>query len=288
MVNVSSLRPFAFACCACVSAASWGASCPELGQLSNDAITIAASEYRNDSTLEQRVGPDISLVRHCRVAATLHPRAEASIGMELWMPVAWNGKFLALGNGGWAGSISFAAMARGLSEGYAVASNDTGHEGGSAEFAVGNPEKLVDFAWRAMHEMTLISKQIIERFYERQAELSYFQGCSTGGRQGLKAAQMFPGDFDGIIVGAPVNNMLALNATQLDTMIRFIDNPELALSREKVELLHNAVMAECEVNDGIADGFLSDPLACGFDPGSLQCSSRRETEGCLTRDEVRN
>jgi feruloyl esterase len=137
-----------------------------------------------------------------------------------------------------------------------------------------------------MHEVTLISKQILERYYERPAERSYFQGCSTGGRQGLKAAQMFPGDFDGIIVGAPVNNMLALNATQVDTMIGFIENPELALSREKRELLHNAVMAECEVNDGIEDGFLNDPLACNFEPASLQCSSRRETEGCLTRDEV--
>jgi feruloyl esterase len=286
MIRVSALRPFAFACCVCVSAVSWGASCPELRQLSNDAITITASEYRNDATIEQRVGPDIELARHCRIAATLHPRPGSSIGMELWMPVSWNGKFLALGNGGWAGSISFSAMASGLAEGYAVASNDTGHEGGSAAFAVGNPDKVVDFAWRAMHEMTQISKQIIELYYERPAELSYFDGCSTGGRQGLKSAQMFPGDFDGIVVGAPVNNMLTLNATQVDTMIRFIENPELALSRDKVELLHDAVMAECEVNDGVVDGFLNDPLACDFDPRSLQCRSRRETEGCLTRDEV--
>lgn len=271
---------------ACVSAASWSAPCSQLSQLSSDAIAITASEQRRGATLEQRFGPDLSLAPHCRVAATLKPRPDSAIRMELWMPVAWNGKFLALGNGGWAGSISFSDMAKGLAAGYAVASNDTGHEGGSAAFAVGHRDKVVDFAWRAMHEMTSISKQIIEKYYERPPELSYYQGCSTGGRQGMKEAQMFPQDFDGIIAGAPVNNMLTLNATQFDTMVRFIENPELALSRDKVELLHDAVMAACEVNDGIEDGFLNDPSGCDFDPTVLQCHSRRDTAACLTRDEV--
>src|SRR5690606_14059822 len=90
----------------------------------------------------------------------------------------------------------------------------------------------------------------------------------------------------GLIVGAPVNNMLTLNATQFDTMVRFIENPELALSPEKVELLHDAVMAACEVDDGIEDGFLNDPLACDFEPEVLQCRSRRATDACLTREEL--
>jgi feruloyl esterase len=206
--------------------------------------------------------------------------------MEVWMPADWNGKFLALGNGGWAGSISLSAMATGLAAGFAVASNDTGHSGGSGAFAVGHPDQVTDFAWRAMHEMTMISKAIIEAYYERQPSLSYFQGCSTGGRQGLMEAQMFPADYDAIIAGAPVNNMLTLNATQLDSMVRFLKEPELMLSRDKIELLHTEVLAACEVNDGIEDGFLNDPLACGFDPKSLQCKNRRDTVGCLTRDEI--
>src|SRR5690606_13407556 len=130
--------------------------------------------------------PELALPSHCRVAATLTPRPDSAIRMELWMPDAWNGKFLAVGNGGWAGTISFSAMAEGLASGYAVASTDTGHEGGSAAFAVGHREKVVDFAWRAIREMTDISKQIIEIYYERPHELAYFEGCSTGGRQGLK------------------------------------------------------------------------------------------------------
>lgn len=268
------------------STAVWSATCPQLRQLTTDEIEITASEDRSTFRPGQAFDEPVQLVPHCRLAATLRPRPESEIGMELWMPRDWNGKFLALGNGGWAGSISFGAMAAGLAAGYAVASNDTGHTGGSAAFAVGNPEKVVDFAWRAMHDMTEISKQIIEIKYERPARLSYFQGCSTGGRQGLKEAQMFPGDFDAIIVGAPVNNMLTLNATQFDSIYRFLTEPELALSRDKIELLHEVVLAECEANDGIEDGFLNDPLACGFEPESLQCRSRRDTEACLTRDEV--
>jgi feruloyl esterase len=102
----------------------------------------------------------------------------------------------------------------------------------------------------------------------------------------MKEAQMYPADYDAIIVGAPVNNQLTLNATQFDSIVRFLDDPDLALSADKIELVHNAVFDVCEVNDGVADGFLNDPLACGFDPQSLQCERRRDTVGCLTRDEV--
>lgn len=260
--------------------------CADLNQLSSDTVVITAAEDREAATLEQRFGPDLTLVPHCRIAATLKPRPASQIEMEVWLPPEWNGKFLALGNGGWAGSISFSAMARGLAAGYAVASNDTGHQGGSGAFALESREKVIDFAWRAMHEMTVISKAIVETYYQRPPRLSYYQGCSTGGRQGMKEAQMYPADFDGIIVGAPVNNMLTMNATQVDTMVRFIEDRDLALAPEKVQLLHDAVLAACEINDGIEDGFLNDPLACNFEPQSLQCRSRRDTAECLTRDEI--
>jgi len=260
--------------------------CSDLAGLASDTVAITAVEQRRDATLEQRFGPAMSLPPHCRVAAVLTPRADSRIEMEVWMPEEWNGKFLALGNGGWAGSISFSAMASGLQAGYAVASNDTGHSGGSAAFAVGHREKVVDFAWRAMHDMTFIAKAVIETFYDRAPRLSYYQGCSTGGRQGMMEAQMFPDDFDAIIAGAPVNNQLTLNATQLDSMVRFLKEPELILSREKVELVHRAVLAACEADDGVDDGFLNDPLACGFEPKSLQCARRSDTASCLTREEV--
>ena len=263
------------------------ANCADLSHLSIDTVTITDTESREAGTLEQDFGPDLSFPAHCRVAVVLSPTDDSHIEMELWLPDNWNGKFLALGNGGWAGSISFSAMATGLQSGYAVASNDTGHKGGSASFAVGHPEKVVDFAWRAMHEMAVRSKQMIEAYYEQSPRLSYYQGCSTGGRQGMMEAQRFPVDFDAIIVGAPVNNMLALNATQFHNMKTLIENRASALPREKVQLLHDAVLAACEANDGVEDGFLNNPLACDFEPESLQCADANSTI-CLTPDQVRS
>ena len=268
-----------------VSVPSLATTCHELGSLSLDTATITAAEARLASELEQNFGPALSLPAHCRVALMLSPSDDSAIGTELWLPDKWNGKFLALGNGGWAGSISFSAMALGLQSGYAVASNDTGHKGGSAAFAVGHPEKVVDFAYRAMHEMVLHSKELIERYYERPPRLSYYQGCSTGGRQGMMSAQRYPEDFDAIIAGAPVNNQLALNATQLHNTKMLIESRALALPREKVQLLHSAVLEACEVNDGVEDGFLNNPLACDFDPASLQCGGA-DMASCLTADQV--
>jgi feruloyl esterase len=276
-----------FACfCLAASLPVLAESCAGLADLQIDNVVVTESQVRQGAIVEQRFGPDLELSAHCRIAAVLRPSDDSHIEMELWLPDAWNGKFLAVGNGGWAGSISFSAMASGLASGYAVASNDTGHKGGSASFAVGHPEKVVDFGWRAMHEMVVHSKRMIAAYYEQPPQLSYYQGCSTGGRQGMIEAQRFPEDFDGLIIGAPVNNMLALNATQFHNMKTLIENRELALSPEKVRLLHDAVLAACDANDGVEDGFLNDPLSCDFESSSLQCAGD-DTAACLTPNEVR-
>jgi feruloyl esterase len=146
------------------------------------------------------------LPEFCRVAVTLAPSSDSDIKVEVWLPAAgWNGKFQAVGNAGWAGTISYAAMADALRAGYATASTDTGHVGGRGTFALDHPEKLIDFSWRSEHEMTVAAKTLIEAFYGAAPTRSYWNGCSTGGRQGLKEAQMFPNDFDGIIAGPPAN-----------------------------------------------------------------------------------
>ena len=150
--------------------------------------------------------PYKDLPTFCRVAATLKPTSDSDIKVEVWLPVSnWNGKFQAVGNGGWAGVISYSAMAEAIRAGYASASTDTGHVGGRGTFALGHPEKLIDFAWRSEHEMTVKAKAVIQAFYGDGPKLSYWNGCSTGGRQGLKEAQMFPDDYDAIIAGAPAN-----------------------------------------------------------------------------------
>lgn len=225
---------------------------------------------------------------HCKVALVLEPSRDSHIEMELWMPMqGWNGKFLALGNGGWAGSIQTAAIANGLRRGYAAASNDTGHKGGSAAFASGHPEKLVDFGYRAMHEMAVRSKAIIEAFYDRAPQRSYYQGCSTGGRQGMMEAQRYPEDFDAIIAGAPVYNVVHLNISQVALQVGMLRNPDTLVPPDKVSLLAHAVVEACDAGDGVQDDIVSDPRMCRFDPAVLTCESG-DSPTCLTPAQVEN
>jgi feruloyl esterase len=267
-------------------------ACDALKTLSRPHLVITAVEFIAAGTAPPgrggRGGAAAPLPAHCRLAATLRPSSDSHIEMELWLPTdTWNGKFLAVGNGGWAGTISLDAVANGLRRGYATASNDTGHTGGSAAFAVGHPEKLVDFAYRAMHEMTVQSKAIIETFYRRAPQLSYYQGCSTGGRQGLMEAQRFPEDFDAIIAGAPVNNMVHLNVSQVALQVDMLRNPSRLLPLETKTLFANAVVDACDQRDGVKDGIISEPRACKFDPAVLACKDSTAPH-CLTPSQVEN
>ncbi len=230
--------------------------------------------------------PAAILPEHCRVALLLTPSPDSHIDMEVWMPANnWNGKFQAVGNGGWAGTISYPAMATALQEGYATASNDTGHKGGNALFAIDHPEKLVDFAYRAVHEMTVQSKAVINSYYKRAPRLSYWNGCSTGGRQGLMSAQKYPDDFDGIIAGAPANFQTHLHAWDLSVAVPVLTNPAAAVPASKLQLVNDAVINACDARDGVADGLLNDPRACTFDVASLQCKAG-DADSCLTAPQV--
>lgn len=149
-----------------------------------------------------------SLPAFCRIAAIIEPVKDSEIKIEVWMPqVGWNERFLAVGNGGWAGSISYEGLAQSLQRGYATASTDTGHSGrrSGALFAYGHPEKLVDFGYRSVHLMTTAAKAIITAFYGNGPRRAYWNGCSTGGKQGLTEAQRFPDDYDGIVEGDPAS-----------------------------------------------------------------------------------
>lgn len=230
--------------------------------------------------------PAPSLPAHCRIAAVLAPSADSHIEMELWLPIdTWNGNFQAVGNGGWAGVISFDQMAIALQRGYATASNDTGHQGEATQFLIGHPEKVVDFAYRAMHEMTVKSKSLIAAFYGRAAQLSYYQGCSTGGRQGLMAAQRYPADFDGIIAGAPVYNMIHLNAATVTHQVGVMKDERRKTPPDKLALVADAVLKACDANDGVRDSLVSDPDRCVFDPSILLCRGA-DSASCLTRPQV--
>ena len=217
----------------------------------------------------------------CRVAATLEPTSDSEIDMEVWLPESWNGKFQFVGGGGWAGVISYPAMASALHEGYATASTDTGHKGGNANFATGHPEKLVDFAYRAVHESTVKSKAILTTFYDRAPKFSYWNGCSTGGRQGLMEAQRYPEDFDAIVAGAPANYQTHLHAWDLSVTVPVLKDPAAVVSAAKATALNKAVIAACDANDGVKDGLLNNPRQCKFDPSTLLCKAG-DADSCLT------
>ena len=229
----------------------------------------------------------VMLPAHCRVRFVLKPSSDSDINAELWLPTAgWNGKFMAVGNGGFGGSIQgYGEMANHLALGYATAGNDTGHsaaDGPGGMFALGHPEKIVDFAYRAMHEMTAKSKQIIDKFFGRGPQFSYFKGCSTGGRQAVMAAQRYPEDFDGIIAGALANRHIQMHTAGVARSIDLYRHPDRVLSPEKAQMVTSAVLNKC---DTLKEGFLNNPRACTFDFKQLACSAT--TTHCLTPGELK-
>jgi len=267
-------------------------ACEGLKSLSTSQMTITAAEFvaagGGQQAARGRGAQGAPLPAHCRVAVTLKPTADSQIEMELWMPAEnWNGKFLAVGNGGWAGNIQTDAIATGLRRRYATASNDTGHKGGSASFAAGHPEKVIDFGYRSMHEMAVQSKTLVQAFYKRGPQLSYYQGCSTGGRQGMMEAQRYPEDFDAIIAGAPVYNQVHLNVSQVSLQVGMLKDPSKLVPAAKVTLFANAVVAACDANDGVKDNIVSEPRSCKFDPSVLLCKDG-DAADCLTRAQVEN
>jgi feruloyl esterase len=222
----------------------------------------------------------------CRVTATLTPTSDSDIKVEIWLPIAnWNRKYQAVGNGAWAGSISYAALAEALRNGYATSSTDTGHTGQSGNFALGHPEKLIDFAWRSEHEMTVKAKAVVKAFYGADPKFSYWVGCSSGGKQGLKEAQKFPDDFDGIVAGAPVLNWTHRSIEALWVAQAALKDPASYIPQDKYPLIHGAAVAACDARDGLKDGIISDPAGCRFDPSVLECKDA-EGAACLTHPQA--
>jgi feruloyl esterase len=247
-------------------------ACAELAKVSlpHATVTKAVAEAVGDKQV-------------CKVSVTSKPTADSDIRLELWIPegAAWNGKFVQVGNGGFAGSIPRASFGGPVRAGYAVAGTDDGHQdnvGTNASWALGHPEKVTDFGWRALKETTDISKALIAAKVGAPKR-SYFFGCSDGGREALMEAQRYPTDFDGIVAGAPANYMsqlFGLSAYQQQIMAR----PGAYLGAAQRELLQKSVLAQCG-----GEAFIRDPMACHFDPGKLACKAG-QTEGCLTAPQV--
>lgn len=273
-------------------------ACERLAQLQvpNATITLAQTTAAGAFSGPPQVfsGRDLSgfyksLPAFCRVDVTAKPTSDSDIKIALWMPLSgWNGKFQGLGNGGFAGLIDYQQIGAAMKLGYAAAATDTGHAGSpiDATWAAGHPEKVIDFGHRGVHEMTRVSKAVIQAFYGNGPRHSYFAGCSDGGREALMEAQRYPEDYDGILAGAPANNWVPLLASGVWNTQALTLKPESFIPQSKIPMIGAAVVAACDSLDGVRDGILNDPRKCRFDPATIECKASGDTEHCLTAPQV--
>jgi feruloyl esterase len=244
---------------------------------------ITAGTYTPQGTDKAFTG----LPAFCLVAATLTPAPASNIRMEIWMPVNhWNGRLLGTGNGGGAGNIIYRSLAAGLKKGYATANTDMG-TAPSAGAAINYLDKWADFGFRATHLMTVVSKAILLAFYNKPQQHAYFVGCSTGGQQALMEAQRYPGDYDGIIAGAPANNRTHLHTGFLWNHKVTNSMPGAAFTAAELTRLHRAVIQAFAGKDGGAPGddFLTDPRLAKFDPATF-FACRENKDSCFTPAQI--
>jgi feruloyl esterase len=267
--------------------------CDALARQQLPATTILVAEEVTSGSFAPSGGSNViaNLPPFCRVTGLIAPTSESQIRFEVWLPLTtWNGKFAGVGNGGWAGTISYTPLAEQLRRGYATASTNTGHEAAPglnmARFAFEKPEQLVDFAYRAHHQLAVQAKALTQAFYAKPPERTYFIGCSSGGYEGLMAAQRFPGDYDGILAGAPANNWTRLMAGDFDAVLAALQESGSRLTLTALGLLYRGTLAACDGLDGVVDGVLEDPRRCTFDPGTLACQATPNSESCLAPAQV--
>ena len=277
-------------------------SCEQLAQLAlpdtkiTSAQTVAAGAFAPPANTTPWLAGDPNFYKRlppfCRVTAVAKPTPDSDIKIEVWMPSSeWNGKFRGQGNGGFAGEIDYRVLALAVAQGYASAATDTGHaaNGTDASWAPGRPEKIIDFAYRAIHQMTVVGKATVKAFYGDAPQHSYFANCSNGGRQALMEAQRYPEDYDGILAGAPANYWTHLLSSALyDAQTTTLD-PASYIPTSKIPAIAKAVNEACDAKDGVTDGILNDPRQCHFDPASLLCKAVDTDDPanfCLTQPQV--
>ena len=265
-------------------------SCPLLTNITLPDTTLSSAEVvEANGFTPPRTNNTMGTPAFCRIVGVTSP----AVNFEVWLPLDnWNGKYNGVGNGGMAGVISYAAMGGALNRGYATASTDTGHNanGGlfDASWASGRQDLIEDFGHRGLHVTTVNAKTITEAFYSNPPSYSYYTGCSKGGQMGLMEAQRYPEDFDGIVAGNPANEWTRFyTGAHLWYSLAMLDNNQEGwIPPAKMQAFGNAVNAACDVLDGIEDGILQNPLACNFEPASIQCPAGVNNNSCLTSQQV--
>ncbi|KAF7297491.1 Carboxylic ester hydrolase [Mycena indigotica] len=225
----------------------------------------------------------------CRVQFFVNTTATSSVHMEAWLPDTWFGRFMGTGNGGIGGCIDYTALGYGTSLHFATLGHDNGHDGNNGIVFLNHPEVINDFAFRAVHTEAVIGKQLVQAYYGSKIGKSYYLGCSTGGRQGTQEALKFPGDFDGILGGAPATDWNHLQGWSgfLSHFVgspNFMGNPKF-LQPADWATVSAFILAECDGLDGVMDGIITEPDDCHFDANKLLCKAG-QTSGCLTATQV--
>ncbi len=283
-----------------VFAQSAESRCAGLQQLQLDHARVVSAEVVASGTFvapPRPTGPNEQvplykqLPAFCRVKVQATPSSDSNIQIEVWLPLEaanWNHRFQGQGNGGFAGEIGYEGLANFLNDGYVTAGTDTGHfaDGIDAGWALHHPEKITDFGWRGVHQMTVQAKAILAAYYGAPAAHSYFASCSDGGREALMEAQRFPADYDGIVAGAPAYNWTALLTSGAIGMQALLTCDGSYIPATDIPFIHSAIVSRCDKLDGVKDGILTDPRACHFSAASLACKSA-QGKSCLTAPQIK-
>jgi hypothetical protein len=258
--------------------------CEQLKDLRLPDVTILEAKSMQQDTINGQI---IS-VPSCHVSG----RISKEINFELLLPGQWNERFLMSGGGGFVGSVEN-NLRYAVNLGYATAGTDAGHKGSAIEagWALNNMERQIDFGRLAIHLTTAVSKSIIHSYYCSDPSYSYFLGCSRGGGQAMVEAQLYPGDFEGIVAGAPAFNWPAIGAKFIqNSQKNYPNSKELTkhvITKDNLKLLQDQILKQCDALDGINDHIINDPRECKFDFSSLPvCPNNEASPACFTSQQL--
>ncbi|KAF5364712.1 hypothetical protein D9758_005566 [Tetrapyrgos nigripes] len=253
-------------------------------------LTFTDSD-RDPSCVIEPVYPASLIVRAdvCRISLDVQTSGRSGIHMETWLPRNWTGRFLSTGNGAFAGCIQFADMAYTSSLGFATVGANNGHDGFSGQSFLNNSDVLEDFVYRSLHTGVVVGKEITKTFYGHEHTKSYYLGCSTGGRQGLKSIQDFPEDFDGVVAGAPANqwNKLMDDSSYIFSLTGTPDAPSFVPAEAWLNIVNPDILKQCDTIDGVEDGIIEDPHLCNYAPSpDIVCSADSNSTSCITPEQA--
>ena len=280
-----------------VQSAAAQSSCESLATASipNTTISLAQSVAAGPFTPPGSTTAITNLPAFCRVVGSISTKPGENVGIEVWLPADatdWNGRFEGVGNGGFGGTIVYSALATGLQRGFATANTDTGHVGGTSG-QIGqvltwaqNRVSLIDWGHTSIHLMTVSAKEIVEAFYGKAVTYSYYDGCSTGGAEGMEEAEFYPSDYDGIHAGSPGQDYSHLMMSFFWGGLLPAKNPAATIPQASLDLLNQAVLQQCGGKLALSSGYLLDPSSCHFDPAQLLCKGGQDPTTCLTEPQV--